>query len=238
VVYTLFVALGVVASLAATRYVPRDAAVPPDVARAVRFAALVGGVAGAYLFELPADLCHWAAAPEAGGVHAGGTALLGRTVLGGLLGGWAAVELAKWRVGFVGATGDRFALPLALALVFGRLGCTLAGCCPGAPVAPESVWARASLVHRTPPRFPATLVEAYFHALAAVCVLLAARRGLGRGRRLAAYLAAYAVVRFALETMRANPRVALGLTYYQWLAVALFALAGGTLVRRSRAATA
>ena len=82
-------------------------------------------------------------------------------------------------------------------------------------------------------RFPAQLAEAAFHATAAVVLLIAARRGWLRGRRIAAYLALYAVVRFLLEFVRANPPVAFGLTYYQFLALALFALAGGTWWVRS-----
>jgi phosphatidylglycerol:prolipoprotein diacylglycerol transferase len=234
VAYAVCVALGAFLGMLATRFVPPDADVPPRVARAVRASALVGAVLGAYLLELPADLLHWAAVPEPL-AHAGASLLFGRTVLGGVLGGWLAVELAKRRLGYRGATGDRFAVPLAIALAFGRIGCTLTGCCPGVPIAPGSRLARLSLVHRDPPRFPATLFEAYFPALAAVLLLVASRAGALRGRRLAVYLTAYALVRFGLERMRDNARIALGLSYYQFLAIALFALAGGTWVRRSRA---
>src|SRR5690606_5645715 len=135
-----------------------------------------------------------------------------------------------------GATGDRFALPLALGLTFGRLGCVLTGCCPGVPIDERSPWARLSIVHHDPPRFPATLVESWFHALAACALLGLAWVGALRGRRLAIYVAAYAVVRFALEEWRDDPEVLLGLSYYQWLAIPLFALAASTAVARMRSA--
>lgn len=226
--YGAFVALAIVVGLVASRYGPPDP-VPVDVRRRVRIAALVGAVLGAHLFELPADLFGWTAVPD----H-GGTPFLGRTVLGGILGGWIGVELAKWRAGFSGATGDRFAAPLAISLALGRMGCVFSGCCPGAPIDPSSPWARLSFSEA--PRFPATLVEAYFHAAAAVVLLVWTRLGRAAGRSFAAYVAALALVRFALEEVRANPEIALGLTYYQWLCLVLFGLAFATLVARTRAA--
>ena len=155
-------------------------------------------------------------------------------MLGGLLGGWAAVELAKARGGYRGETGDRFAFPLALAMVFGRLGCTLRGCCEGALVSADSFFGRLGHALHGVPRLPAAAFEAWFHALAAVVLLALRARGLARGAQLALYLAAYALVRFGLETVRAHPPVLFGLTYYQGLAIALFVLAGGTAWRRLR----
>lgn len=227
--YSLFVVLGIVLGLAVSRYGPPDA-IPANVARRTRIGALLGAVIGAHLFELPADLLGWTA-PVPGHV---GAPFLGRTVLGGLLGGWIGVEIAKLTLGYRGATGDRFAAPLAISLTLGRLGCVVAGCCPGEPIDANSMWAPLSLVHHDPPRFPATLIEAYFHAAASILLVLAARFDVLRGRRLSAYLLALSIVRFGLEGVRANPAILLGLTYYQWLCVPLFVLALGTLVARSR----
>ena len=51
----------------------------------------------------------------------------GKTIVGGLLGGLAGVELAKRRVGVTDSTGDLFAVPVLAGLVIGRLGCLAAG---------------------------------------------------------------------------------------------------------------
>nr|WP_124849326.1 prolipoprotein diacylglyceryl transferase family protein [Acidipila sp. EB88] len=51
----------------------------------------------------------------------------GKTIVGGLLGGWVSVELAKKRLGINLRTGDLFALPLCLGIGAGRVGCLLAG---------------------------------------------------------------------------------------------------------------
>ena len=51
----------------------------------------------------------------------------GRTIIGGILGGWIAVELVKRRYNIHSRTGELFVTPLAVGLIFGRIGCFLAG---------------------------------------------------------------------------------------------------------------
>jgi phosphatidylglycerol:prolipoprotein diacylglycerol transferase len=52
---------------------------------------------------------------------------LARSVEGALAGGIAAIELYKWTTGISVRTGARFALPLAIGIAIGRIGCYLAG---------------------------------------------------------------------------------------------------------------
>lgn len=232
--YTLCVALGVLAAFTAARVLPQNTHVPKAVRDGVRLWALFGAVIGAHLFELPADLFGWAAPSPEQLAHPGaGTMILGRTVLGGLLGGWIAVEWKKHRMGFVGATGDGFAMPLALGLTMGRMGCVLTGCCRGRVLDDGSIWAFVPSPDDGPPRFPTSLIEAYFHAACALVLLVMAKTRALRGRHLALYLTLYAVLRLWLETERENPAIVGPLTYYQLLAIGLLLLAGTTLVRRT-----
>ncbi len=221
--YAFFVLSGLGLSALIARALPSPSSVAPADRVWLRAAALTGAVLGAYGFEAPADLFGWAYRPE-GAPEVG--LLGGRTVLGGILGGWGAVELCKaWR-GVRGSTGDLFALPLAVALAVGRLGCVTEGCCPGVPVERGSVWALVDgVLHRTPERFPATLLEAYFHVAAAVVLWATRARAWPEGVRFAGYVGAYAVARFALEFARENPRLVLGLSWYQGLSGLLFAAA-------------
>ncbi|MEW6126904.1 MAG: prolipoprotein diacylglyceryl transferase family protein [Acidobacteriota bacterium] len=53
--------------------------------------------------------------------------MAGKTVVGGLLGGFLAVEIAKKILGITRRTGDLFAIPLTLAIAIGRIGCFLSG---------------------------------------------------------------------------------------------------------------
>jgi phosphatidylglycerol---prolipoprotein diacylglyceryl transferase len=50
-----------------------------------------------------------------------------RSVEGALAGGIVAIEVYKWMAGISVRTGARFALPLALGIAIGRIGCYLAG---------------------------------------------------------------------------------------------------------------
>src|ERR1700750_1380466 len=52
---------------------------------------------------------------------------IARSVEGALAGGIIAIELYKWKNGIALRTGARFALPLAIGIAIGRLGCYYAG---------------------------------------------------------------------------------------------------------------
>jgi phosphatidylglycerol:prolipoprotein diacylglycerol transferase len=227
--YALCILAGVALSFFVRRLSPRPS--HPHAA-ALAAIALVGALSGAILLEMPADWFGWTAsiAGEPIALHVVG----GRTVLGGILGGWIAVELAKPALGVRVPTGDGFAAPLAAALACGRVGCALTGCCAGRPCPDGAWWQAIAVVARDgTPRFPAALTECAFHAAAGAVLLVVARRGLLAGRAFAAYVALYCVVRVAIEEVRDNPAVLGRWTYYQLLALPLFALAAATLVRRS-----
>lgn len=51
----------------------------------------------------------------------------GKTVVGGLLGGWAGVEIAKRILGVRHSTGDVYVFPLIAGMAVGRVGCFLTG---------------------------------------------------------------------------------------------------------------
>jgi phosphatidylglycerol---prolipoprotein diacylglyceryl transferase len=51
----------------------------------------------------------------------------GKTIIGGLAGGLIAVEWTKKQIGVRRSTGDLFAIPLAMGIAIGRIGCFLTG---------------------------------------------------------------------------------------------------------------
>ena len=64
----------------------------------------------------------------------------GKTIVGGLLGGWIGIEIAKKLSGVTISTGDVFVFPLIMGMSVGRIGCFLTGledntCWPGDPIA-------------------------------------------------------------------------------------------------------
>ncbi|MEZ6037918.1 MAG: prolipoprotein diacylglyceryl transferase [Planctomycetota bacterium] len=225
--YAIWVAAGIVLAAVVARVQPKASTLEPAQRQALSLAALAGAIFGAYGLQLPADLLGWHAPPPPG-VH--GDPLGGRTVLGGLLGGWLGVEGMKLLAGIRRPTGGDFALPLAIALGCGRLGCFVAGCCAGTECAPG--WFATCDAIGTP-RVPTQLIEAGYHFVAVIPLADAAWRGRWSTTRLPAYLAGYAVVRFVVEFWRQHPPMLAGLTWHQLLAVALFALTFSVWLRRA-----
>jgi len=79
----------------------------------VMAAGLIGGLAGANLVQLLA------------------TGLPGKSIEGGIVGGWLAVIWMKRQLGVARSTGDLFALAIPAGETIGRIACFVGGCCYG-----------------------------------------------------------------------------------------------------------
>ena len=136
----------------------------------------------------------------------------GKSILGGLLGGYLAVEWTKRVVGFRGITGDWFALIVPVGILFGRLGCWLHGCCLGIHQQPAWFTMRDSF---GVPRWPSVPVEILFNLFALVALAWCRRRGKWPGQLFHLYLIAYGLFRFGHEFVRDTPRLWGGISGYQ-----------------------
>ena len=149
-----------------------------------------------------------------------------RSILGGLVGAWLGVHIAKRLVGYQLRTGDLFAPAVALGMVVGRIGCLLTEV-PGTPTgssfglrldvsAAERLGVSAGL--RLHPSFAYEIV---FHVVAFVVLWRWLRhRPLPPGATFVCYVAAYGVFRFLVEFVRGNEVVWHGLTRPQLFLVA------------------
>jgi phosphatidylglycerol---prolipoprotein diacylglyceryl transferase len=180
----------------------------------VYFAGLCGAFLGAKLAYLFAE----------GWLHLGSDGMwlkwaTGKSILGGLLGGYAGVELGKRLIGFTSPTGDDFALIVPAGIIVGRIGCLTHGCCLGHLC--DAAWYAlpdAAGIHR----WPAVPVEMVFNLgfLVVVGMVLAPRRIL-TGQYFHLYLIAYGLFRLLHETMRDTPRILGPWTGYQCLAAGI-----------------
>ena len=187
---------------------------------------LLGAVVGAKLAALMGDR-QWPAVPLAGLAD---LVTSGRSIVGGLLGGFLTAEAAKPLLGYTLPPNDRFAAVLPFSLAIGRVGCFLSGCCLGTPFDGwPSVIAADGVA-----RHPASLYEAAFQVAIGILLLSLLRRRLLGGRLFALYLVAYGAFRFLAEFVRETPHVLAGWSVYQALCVVMIVAGGVTLALRSK----
>lgn len=153
-----------------------------------------------------------------------------RSILGGLVGAWLGVHVAKRLTGYPARTGDLFAPGVALGMAVGRWGCHLTEL----PGTPNPLGFGPVLDPATAERLggvagvalhPSLLYESGFHAAAFVVIWwsLSGRR-LPQGETFVLYIASYAVFRLLVEFVRGNEVVWMGLTRPQVFLLAVVPL--------------
>ncbi|NPU14090.1 diacylglyceryl transferase [Bradyrhizobium sp. 83012] len=147
---------------------------------------------------------------------------LARSVEGALAGGIVAVELYKWRHGIVLRTGARFALPLAVGIAVGRIGCYAAGLDDftyGTPTALPWGHDFGDGVLRHPVQLYESLAMAAFAALYIIAVFRRSDSIIANGFYLA--LLVYGLQRFAWEFLKPYGPVIGPLTLFHLLSLAI-----------------
>jgi prolipoprotein diacylglyceryltransferase len=139
----------------------------------------------------------------------------GKTIVGGLLGGWAGVELSKRRMGIRHSTGDAFVFPLMLGIAIGRLGCFLTGLDDHTHGVHSALpWA---VDFGDGPRHPTQLYEIALLGLLAVALglLLRSCKGLPNGRLFRLFMLGYLGFRFVVEFIKPRETHVIGLSMIQ-----------------------
>jgi phosphatidylglycerol:prolipoprotein diacylglycerol transferase len=176
----------------------------------------------------------------------------GRSLVGGLVGGYLGVVVTKRLIGYKRATGDVFAPGVALGMAVGRIGCFLAerpGTVTTLPwgvrVPPDAV----PLVPQCPgcvsgaAMHPSFMYEVVFDLIAAWVLFRWSRSGrspapwMVEGDQFRAFLFAYAVFRFFVEFVRGSPAMALGLSGSQIVAGVSSMVLAAYFVRRRGSGT-
>jgi phosphatidylglycerol---prolipoprotein diacylglyceryl transferase len=143
----------------------------------------------------------------------------GKTIVGGLLGGWAGIELAKKAMGLAVSMGDLCVYPVIVGMCIGRVGCFLTGLSDetcGTPTRlPWGVDYGDGI-----PRHPAQIYEILF--LMGLGLFLASRRADSAtpGLRFRLFIAAYLTFRLLIDFLKPHEIVFGGLSGIQWGCVA------------------
>ena len=154
----------------------------------------------------------------------------GKSILGGIAGGYAAVFLHKRFLGIVRPTGDLFAVAVSAGEAVGRWGCYFGGCCYGRPSGvPWAVWQHGAYRHPT---------QIYLSVSAAVILAVLLRFERSRPPENALFClqgVLFCASRFCIEFYRDVAPAAAGLSAAQWACVAglaFFAVGFSRLMRR------
>lgn len=196
---------------------PASTSEPPYLA-----ALLLGAGLGAYLFGT-ANL--WLS----------GMPGIGRSIEGAVAGGIVAVELYKRRAGVTARTGARFALPLAVGIAVGRIGCYLAGLedfTHGTPTALPWGHDFGDGVARHPVQLYESAAMAAFAIVYLARVLNRDRLWIDQGFYLA--VGFYGLQRFAWEFLKPYGPLVGPLTVFHLLSAALVIYAAGQLATAPR----
>lgn len=207
--YALFVTLGLITALVLYRVNTRGKTVGNN-ALYIAVAAAVGGILGS---KIPIWVAYFREIFLEGRMELFWS---GRTIVGGIIGGAAAVYFTKKKLNIKQRLGNHLVPSLCIGIFFGRIGCFLAGCCYGTPTSlPWGVNFGDAVLRNPTQLYEALLVLAMF-VYAQVMKDKYEPGELFRG-----FMIVYFGWRFLAEFMRVNPVAALGLTYYQFASLAV-----------------
>ena len=212
----VFYALGYATGVAAFAWLAKRRGLSTVGVWSVAGVGLLGGLVGANLAQLFAS---------------GGT-VAGKTVLGGVAGGYIAVHFYKARIGLKRPLGDLFAFALTAGEAVGRWGCYFGGCCYGRDAGATAWWTMNQHgANRYPTQIALSLASALIFVL---LVVLEKRRTLPENGLFFVQGFAACAARFGIEFYRTATPVFLGLTTAQWACVAGAVFFGTMLFRLLR----
>jgi phosphatidylglycerol---prolipoprotein diacylglyceryl transferase len=157
----------------------------------------------------------------------------GKTIVGALGGGWIAVEVVKAKLGVGIRTGDLLALPLAVGIAVGRVGCFLTGL-------PDQTYGTATSLPWGIDfgdgirRHPTQLYEIVFLFLLS-CILWQALKAVSKSDLLTGdvfrlFIAGYGSWRIVIDFLKPEPRL-WGMSVIQWTCVGGLAFCAKDLLR-------
>ncbi|MBQ7449930.1 prolipoprotein diacylglyceryl transferase [bacterium] len=187
--YQLFTVLGIIAGVivAKMQHIQKP---PKEVQLDMYIAGGIGLILGV---KIPVFILH--------GISLS-TIIAGKSVMGGLLGTFIAIHIYKFFSKKQGqALGGGFAIPFAVALGFGKIGCYFNGCCGGDFF------------------IPIQLIESASQFIVALGLWMFYQKTKRTDLLFPIYMLSYLIIRFLAEFIRTPEKLFGLLTLYQWLAI-------------------
>jgi len=128
-------------------------------------------------------------------------------------------------------TGDLFAIPLAIGIAIGRIGCFLAGLPDNTYGTPTLLWTGVDFGDGIR-RHPTQLYEIAFLMLLIPVLKQVGDSAMRAGDQFRAFMIAYLGFRLAVDNLKPDPAVALGLSSIQLACVAMLAYYVRDVLRR------
>ncbi|MBC8140410.1 MAG: prolipoprotein diacylglyceryl transferase [Armatimonadetes bacterium] len=205
--------LGYVTGVAAFAWLARRRGLSTTGVWSVAVVGLVGGLVGANIAQFAGS---------------GGTQI-GKSVLGGIIGGYLSVHLYKAAIGLRRPLGDLFAFALSAGEAVGRWGCYFGGCCFGHEAGAVAWW---TTYQHGANRYPTQAFMSVASALTfALLIVLERRRVLPENGLFFVQGLLACAARFGIEFYRTASPVAVGLTAAQWACLAGMVFFGAMLAR-------
>ena len=156
----------------------------------------------------------------------------GKSVLGGLAGGYATVWVYKKYLGIRRSTGDLFAVAMSAGEAVGRWGCYFAGCCYGRPShVPWAIWQHGAWRH------PTQIYSSLASAAILVVLLTVENKRPVENTLFFLQGTLFCAARFVIEFYRAGSVSSIGLSTAQIACVFGFLFFSFGLARLTRQAT-
>lgn len=171
---------------------------------------IVGGTIGA---KLPLIFMYWDEINS--NTNSLNAVLQGRTIVGGLIGGTVSIFIAKRIFNIKERMGNQLAIPIAVAMAIGRVGCILRGCCYGKET--HLVWGVDFGDHIL--RHPTQVYEIIFDIAMVLYLSIRKRKGVKPGQLYSIFLNGYLSFRFLLEFIRVEKVSFIVLTDFQILCI-------------------
>lgn len=215
--YMIFVLSALFIGFMLFRYEKKKAGIDDNEGIIIAAIAVIGGAVGAKLPMIIINL------PEIISSFPSIKPLIsGRTITGGLLGGFLAVRLYKYVRGLTTSYGDLLVIPLTVGIAVGRVGCFLQGCCFGKATSISMGVNFGDSIHR----HPTQIYEISGLILLGILMMTLRKRDLPKGFLFRVFLLGYLAIRSSLGFIRPEPQIFLVFTVYQLIAFTLMIILG------------